>query len=113
MYKFKTIIAVLVISAIITTCTLAASATLSFNTSVYWGPLDRSAWAETVANGTTGLNVLVTAYILSRSTGDYEEKFVPSYNSGPTVTATTDPVSVTYPTDLPPVYYGGSCMFIE
>ena len=113
MSKFKTIIALCVMAAILSLCAVSAVASVSFSTSVYWGPLERSAWAETVATGTSGLNVLVNAYILSRSTGQFEEVFKPSYNSGSSVTATTAPVEVSYPSPIPLVNYGGGVSFLE
>ena len=100
-------------AAILSLCAVSAFASVSFSTSVYWGPLERSAWAETVATGTSGLNVLVTAYIQSRSTGQYEEKIQPSYNSGPSVSATTESVEVTYPSEIPLVDYGGYCNLLD
>lgn len=113
MRKFKTIIALCVMAAILSLCAVSAVASVSFTTDVYWNPNETKAWAETVATGTSGLNVLVNAYILSRSTGQFEEVFKPSYNSGSSVTATTAPVEVSYPSPIPLVNYGGGVSFLE
>ncbi len=111
--KFKTIIAVCVMAAISALCAVSAVASVSFTTDVYWNPNETKAWAETVVSGVSGRDLCATAYIQSRSTGEYKEIIKPSYNSGSTVTATTESVTVTYPTDIPPVYYGGSYWFLD
>ena len=113
MRKIKSLITVCAIALVIAILSVSAIALVSFTTDVYWNASETQAWAETVATGTSGLNVLVNAYIFSRSTGQYEEIFKPSYNSGSSVSATTAPVEVTYPSPIPLVYYGGGVSFLE
>ena len=113
MNRIKSIVAVCVIIAIITACAIISFAAISFSTSVYWGPMERSAWAESVATGTTGCSIRIFTYIQSRSTGQYREKIVNSINSGSVVTATTDPVDITYPSEIPLVNYGGYTDILE
>lgn len=108
MTKFKTLFALCIVVAIVSTCILSASAALSSSTSVYWGPREDYAWAETVANGPLGVDFYGEAWIRSTSTGNSNTNRRYSLGTTTSVTAETSAVAVTYPSDIPLVTYGGS-----
>lgn len=113
MTKFKTLFSLCIVVAIVSTCVLSASAALSSSTSVYWGPKEDYAWAETVGSGSTGRNFYVDAYIKSLSTNDYQYDSACSDGIYSTITASTPSVSITYPSPIPLVDYGGSHWYVD
>ena len=108
MTKFKTLFALCIVVAIVSTCVLSAAAALSSSTSVHWNANETAAWAKTVGNGPIGTRFYVKAYIRSTSTGATSSASTNSNGTSSSITATTGSVAVTYPSDIPLVEYSGS-----
>lgn len=108
MTKFKTLFALCIVVAIVSTCILSASAALSSSTSVIWNANETAAKAQTVGSGSVGTAFYVTAKITSNSTGDTSKSSANSNGNSSTLTATTGYVSVTYPSPIPLVTYSGT-----
>ena len=107
MTKFKSLIALCILVAIVTTCALSAAASITSTTTVHWTGNETEAWAKTVGYGPENTNYYVKAWIRSTSTNEYESHINYSLGSG-SATATTKSVTVTYPSEIPLVEYGGS-----
>ena len=107
MSKFKTILAISIVAVIISVCAIAASAALSCTTEVYWNVRETEAWAQTVGYGPSSAHFFVSASIESMSTHDFSIVYVNS-NYNTSATATTDHVTIEYPSPIPLVGYGGS-----
>ena len=108
MTKFKTLFALCIVVAIVSTCILSASAALSSSTSVIWNANETAAKAQTVGSGSVGTSFAVSAWIRSTSTGIRAESSRSSGGLSSSITTTTEYVPVTYPSDIPLVTYGGS-----
>lgn len=111
--KFKTIIAVCVMAAISALCAVSAVASVSFTADVYWNANETKAWAENACSGPIGYNFYATAHIQSMSTGDFSNAYEESHGTLSTIIATTNHVSVTYPSPIPLVDYWGTHGFVN
>lgn len=108
MTKFKTLFALCIVVAIVSTCVLSASASITSTTSVIWNANETAASAQTIGNGPLGTNFWVDAYIYSTSTRRDAYTVTNSSGASSTISATAGPVPVTYPSDIPLVEYSGS-----
>lgn len=107
MVKIKSLIALCIITTIVFTCIITASAALSSNTSVYWNARETAAKSQTVGSGPASSDFYVESWIQSMSTGDFSEA-IANNNGSTSATATTGYVNVTYPSPIPLIQYGGS-----
>ena len=113
MRRIKSILAICVLFTIIMICAVSAAASLSSNVSVYWNVKETEAWAENVCSGPLYSNFYATAHIQSMSTGDFSNADEESHGTLSTIIATTNHVSVTYPSPIPLVDYWGTHGFVN
>ena len=107
MTKFKSLIALCIVVAIVATCALSAAASITSTTSVIWNADETAASAKTVGTASAGTAFWVRAYIYSYSTGQSSES-VSSTERQSTIEALAGPVAVTYPSQIPLIQYEGS-----
>jgi len=106
MNKFRSLTAMMVLTAVFATCALAAYAQITSTTTLIWNVNETKAAAQTIGSAPAGTQFYIYASVYSYSTGE-EAYILTDTLTQPTLTATTAWVNVTYPGPIPPVRYSG------
>lgn len=105
--RIKTIITIIILIAVISSCCVISFASATSSTYLVWNALETKVSCVTEGSAPTGYTYYVYADITSNSTQMHGFSYT-NANNGGSASTTAGPVNVTYPSPIPLVdFYGG------